>query len=42
MWMDRLLVVAIVAGAVGFLVRNVLRARRRSRERAAGCDHCGG
>jgi hypothetical protein len=38
---ETIVVVAIVVAAVGFLARNVLRARRLSRERAAGCDHCG-
>jgi type II secretory pathway pseudopilin PulG len=38
---ETLVVVAIVVAAVGFLGRNLLRARRLARERSAGCDHCG-
>jgi hypothetical protein len=38
---DTLVVAALVLGAVAFLLRRVVLARRASRTRGAGCDNCG-
>lgn len=38
---DTWVVIAIVLGAVAFLLRRVIRARRAARAGAAGCENCG-
>jgi hypothetical protein len=38
---DTVVVGAVVLGAVAFLLRRVILARRASRHGAAGCDRCG-
>lgn len=38
---DTILVIAIVLGAVGFLLRRALRTRKAGHGGGAGCDNCG-
>lgn len=38
---DTLIVIAIVLGAVAFLLRRVIRTRKAGHGGGAGCDNCG-
>ncbi len=38
---DTIIVALIVLGAVAFLLRRVLRARKAGHGHGAGCDNCG-